>query len=106
MRKAIRRLGLAAIGMWIGASTGTAYASSPSVPDWVKQAAAETLPAYPPETRAVVLLEETTLTIEPNGRGTEHVRRVVKILRPQGRGYGEIGIPFNADTRVNYLHVW
>jgi hypothetical protein len=118
MCKAIRGRGLAGIcvgiGMWIGmcigawtgAWTGAAYASSASVPDWVKQAAAEKLPAYPAETRAVVLLEETTLTVAPDGRGVEHIRRVIKILRPLGRRYGEIYVPFNADTKVNYLHVW
>ncbi len=106
MRKAIRCLGLAAVCAWSGMWSLAAYAGSVSVPDWVKQAAAETLPAYPADTRAVVLLDETTLTVEPDGKAVEHVRRVIKILRPQGRSYGEIGVPFNADSRVNYLHVW
>ena len=77
-----------------------------SVPDWVKQAAAQTLPAYPADTKAVVLLEETSLNVQPEGRSVEHVRRVVKILRPGGRHYGEIAVWFNKDSRVNYLHVW
>ena len=76
------------------------------VPDWVKQAAAQTLPAYPSDTRAVVLLEETTLTVQPEGKSIEHVRRVVKILRPGGRSYGEIAVWFNRDSRLSYLHVW
>jgi hypothetical protein len=33
----------------------------------------------------VVLLDELTYTVAPDGRAAEHVRRVVKILRPQGR---------------------
>lgn len=102
MRKAIKALALAAICV----SPAAAYASSASVPDWVKQAATETLPAYPAETRAVVLLDETTLKVEPDGRAAEHIRRVIRILRPQGRSYGEIYVPFNTDSRVNYLHVW
>ncbi|MGI8771240.1 MAG: DUF3857 domain-containing transglutaminase family protein [Acidobacteriaceae bacterium] len=106
MRKAIRRLALAAVCACSVVWSAAAYAGSAAAPDWVKQAAAQTLPAYPADTRAVVLLEETTLTVEPDGRAVEHVRRVVKILRPQGRGYGEIYVPFSASTRVNYLHVW
>ena len=77
-----------------------------SVPDWVKQAAAQTLPTYPADTKAVVLLEETTLNVQPEGRSVEHVRRVVKILRPGGRHYGEIAVWFNRDSKVDYLHVW
>lgn len=83
-----------------------AFAGSTQVPDWVKVAAAEKLPAYPADTRAIVLLEETALNVQPEGKSTNRVRRVVKILRPQGREYGEIDLPFNAESKVNYLHVW
>ena len=56
-----------------------------NIPDWVRQAAAQTLPTYPADTNAVVLLDETTYTINGPGDVTEHSRRVVKILRPEGR---------------------
>lgn len=83
-----------------------AFAGSAQVPDWVKTAAAEKLPAYPADTRAIVLLEETNLNVQPDGKSVERVRRVIKILRPQGRDYGEIDVPFNAESKVNFLHVW
>jgi hypothetical protein len=72
----------------------------------VKAAAAEKLPAYSAKTEAVVLLEETTLNVQANGKSTERVRSVIKILRPQGRHYGYVAIPFNADSKVNSLHIW
>ena len=60
-----------------------AFASKPdSVPDWVRTAAQQKLPEYSPETNAVVLLEDTTYTVAPDGSAVEHYRHVVKILRP------------------------
>jgi Domain of Unknown Function with PDB structure (DUF3857)/Transglutaminase-like superfamily len=77
-----------------------------SVPDWVREAAAKTLPTYAPETNAVVLLEETTYSVAPNGQATEHYRRAVKILRPAGRDEGIVTVPFDKDSKVLSLHVW
>ncbi len=64
------------------------WAAKDSVPDWVRAAAAQQIPAYSPRTNAVILLDDTTYTVAPDGRATEHYRRVVKILRPQGRDEG------------------
>jgi hypothetical protein len=84
-----------------------AFASRPdSVPDWVRTAAQQKLPDYPPETNAVVLLEDTTYTVAPDGSATEHCRRVIKILRPQGREEGIVGVAFDKDTKILSMHVW
>jgi Domain of Unknown Function with PDB structure (DUF3857)/Transglutaminase-like superfamily len=77
-----------------------------SVPDWVHLAAAQKLPAYSAETNAVVLLDDTTYTVAPDGSAIEHYRRVVKILRPQGREDGIIYVPFDKDTKILSFHVW
>ena len=77
-----------------------------SVPDWVREAAAKTLPTYAPETNAVVLLDDTVYSVAPNGQATEHCRRVVKILRPAGRDEGIVTVPFDKDSKVLSLHVW
>ncbi len=77
-----------------------------AVPDWVTAAAAQKLPAYPPETNAVVLLDDTTFTVAPDGRATEHYRHVVKILRPQGRDDARVFVNFDKDTKILSLHVW
>lgn len=83
-----------------------AFASKDSVPDWVTAAAAEKVPDYPPETNAVVLLDDTTYTVAPDGSAVEHCRHVVKILRPQGRDEGLVSIPFDKDTKIVSLHAW
>ncbi len=77
-----------------------------SVPDWVRAAAQQKLPQYSAETNAVVLLEDTTYTVAPDGSAVEHFRRVVKILRPQGRDEGIVAVPFDKDSKILSMHVW
>jgi len=77
-----------------------------NVPDWVRVAAAQKLPTYAAETNAVVLLDDTTYTVAPDGTAVEHYRHVVKILRPQGREEGIVAVPFDKDTRILSFHVW
>ena len=101
----VRHLLRACVGVVLWSSLH-AWAGSVQVPDWMRAAAQEKLPEYGPKTEAVVLLEETTLTVQANGSAVEKIRRVVKILRPQGRVYGEVVVPFNADSKLNFLHVW
>jgi hypothetical protein len=64
------------------------------------------LPTYAPETNAVVLLDDTTYSVAPNGQAIEHYRRVVKILRPAGRDEGIVQVPFDKDSKILSLHVW
>ena len=88
-------------------TTVAASASKPdSVPDWVRTAAQQKLPDYSPETNAVILLDDTTYTVAPDGSAMEHHRHVVKILRPQGRTEGIVGVPFDKDTKILSMHVW
>lgn len=53
-------------------------------PDWVKQAAAQTVPSYPAKVTTVVLLKEEQVTVDPDGRRTMRERGAVKILQPNG----------------------
>ena len=87
-------------------SANPTFAAKDSVPDWVRTAAAQKLPAYPPETNAVVLLNDVTYTVAPDGTAVEHVRKVTKILRPLGRDEGLVYVPFDNDTKILSMHVW
>ena len=95
-----------AMGIALLAMPAVAAPRHESVPDWVREAAAKTLPTYAPETNAVVLLDDTIYSVAPNGQATEHYRRVVKILRPAGRDEAVVTVPFNKDSKVLSLHVW
>jgi hypothetical protein len=83
-----------------------ACAKSDTVPDWVRTAAAQTVPHYPDDTNAVVLLDDITYTVDFEGRAVEHVRHVVKILRPQGRSQAKIAVSFDKDTKILSMNVW
>ena len=83
------------------------FASKPdNVPDWVRTAAQQKLPDYTNETSAVILLDEITYTVAPDGSAIEHHRHVLKILRPQGRREGVVAVPFDKDTKILSMHVW
>jgi hypothetical protein len=83
-----------------------AWAKNDSVPDWVRTAATQNIPAYPSDTNAVILLDDTTYTVAADGSAVEDVRHVVKILRPQGRYEANIRVAFDKDTRILAMNVW
>ena len=87
-------------------SAQSAVASKDSVPDWVRNAAQQTVPSYSAETNAVVLLDDTTLTVTPDGHAVEHHRRAIKILRSAGRDHGLVDVEFDKDSKLLSMHVW
>lgn len=90
----------------LGAIPSHASTKDDPVPPWVTEAAHQTLPTYSATTRAVVLLDQTEYIVAPNGTAVQHYRRVVKILRPNGRNRGIVRVDFDDDTRIRYLKVW
>jgi hypothetical protein len=101
----LRRFTSSVLFLFLVAIPALAFKSD-SVPDWVRTAAQQKLPEYSNETNAVVLLDDTTYTVAPDGSAVEHHRHVVKILRPQGRNEGIVGVPFDKDTKILSMHVW
>jgi hypothetical protein len=82
-------------------------ASSNQLPDWVLGAASGALlPRYPAETKAAILLDDDLITVGADGKTTERERKVVKILRPQGREYAEIVAWYSKDNKLNSFHAW
>jgi hypothetical protein len=97
---------LLVLGGLLALAASPAYGYKDSVPDWVRAAAAEPLGKYPADTDAVVLLDETTLTVGNDGKAVEHHRYVVKILRPGGRDEGIAHVEFDKDSKVLSMKVW
>jgi hypothetical protein len=93
------------LGGGVPGRAGNLFGSQP-VPNWVKTAAQQKLPEFHGNPKAVVLLEETTYTVDQKGQAVEHVRRVVKILRPQGREDGYPVVWYDKDSKVLSMHVW
>jgi hypothetical protein len=76
------------------------------VPPWVQAQLTAPLPEHDAKTPAVVLYSETTLTIEPNDKMLRIQRQVIKILRPEGSGYGVIRADSSARSRIIGMHGW
>lgn len=77
-----------------------------NMPDWVRQAASTQVPSLPSETKAIWLLYETDYKVIGPGDYVEHSRTVLKILRPDGRNYGDLSVPFTKGEKVSGLHAW
>jgi transglutaminase-like putative cysteine protease len=103
-----------AISSWIlaiamvGLSGATAFAGNGQVtlPDWMKDAAARPQKSYPARTNAVVLLDERAISVNRSGEYIETVRRVVRILRPEGGNEGTIGINVEHADALLSAHAW
>ncbi len=82
------------------------WADSANVPDWVRQASSQSLPSYPADTNAVVLLAQEDMNVTAPGDYVEHHRRVVKILRPDGRQEGRLWVHLGHEEKLLSLHAW
>src|SRR5437763_1282437 len=80
------------------ASASAAFAGN-NAPDWMHEAARTVLPAYPKDTAGVVLLDEQTTTVSPNGEVHTLYRRAVKILSTSGRDYGTASAYYDNETK-------
>jgi hypothetical protein len=81
-------------------------ANAGDAPAWLHALANAPLPAHDEKTDAVLLYSEDNVTIISTDKLKEHVRVAFKILRPGGREYGVVGVPFNPHKKVTSLHAW
>lgn len=86
-------------------AAGNANASSLAFPDWVQQAASVQV-APPKDAKAIVLLSDELLTVQPDGQTRLRRREVIKILRPQGRENGEMFAGNGMGMKLLSFHAW
>jgi hypothetical protein len=75
-------------------------------PIWMHQQVNAALPAHDEKTDAVILFEESVLTVQPNGKIKKLDRQVVRILRPGGAAWGTIPFYFDPQMPITDLHAW
>ena len=101
---------LAAAGVMVltsGFSRFSAPVFADSAPEWLRAAAHQTLPEYPKETIAVVLLDEQQTTVKDNGDIETRHRRAYKLLRPEARDkYGYAAVSFDNQTKLTFFKAW
>jgi hypothetical protein len=81
-------------------------AATAGVPDWLRSAAQQSTKTYADDVNAVILLSETETTVKDSGEIITRERRVIKVLRPDGRAVAYKGVPFDEETRLNYFKGW
>jgi hypothetical protein len=85
----------------------SATAMADDAPQWLRQAAATTMPAFDKKVPAVVLFDESKATVDEDGRITKSNYYAVKILSREGRGQAVAQSVFNTDSeKVRELRAW
>ncbi|HWO35464.1 MAG TPA: DUF3857 domain-containing protein, partial [Candidatus Acidoferrum sp.] len=75
-------------------------------PPWMHALVSAPLPTYDEKTDAVLLYSETNVTVLSADRIKTQVREAYKILRPNGRHRGTLGVDFNPQRKIKTLHGW
>jgi hypothetical protein len=80
--------------------------SAGDAPQWMHALVSAPIPAHDEKTDAVVLYSEINVSVQSEDKIKKTVRTAYKILRPSGRGYGEIVVPFNSHEKISNFHGW
>jgi Domain of Unknown Function with PDB structure (DUF3857)/Transglutaminase-like superfamily len=75
-------------------------------PPWMHALVNVPLPAHDEKAEAVLLYSETNVTVFSTDKMETHVREAYKILRPEGRGHGIVGVRFDSKGNVKSIHGW
>jgi len=81
-------------------------AAAADVPEWMRALLSAPLPAHDEKTDAVLLYSEKIVIVISADKIKEQVREAYKILRPGGREYGIVGVPFNSHKKITRLRGW
>ncbi|MCU1271412.1 MAG: hypothetical protein JWN74_2706 [Acidobacteriaceae bacterium] len=83
------------------------FATAGDAPQWMHAVVNAPLPAHDEKTDAVLLFSETNVVVQSADKIKTVERRAYKILRPDGREYGIVRIPFRSPgQKINGLHGW
>ncbi len=78
-----------------------------NAPDWLRAAAHQTLPEYPKDAVAVMLLDDLQTTVKDNGEIETRHRCAYKLLRPEARdSYGYAAVNFDNETKLSFFKAW
>lgn len=88
-------------------SAAPALAAGDEAPAWLQQAASASVPAYPKDVKAVVLLDEKQVAVSPDGRVTTTTTYAVRVLAREGRRHAVARESYLTDSgKVRELRAW
>ncbi len=90
----------------VGVLTVAPQAAAGDAPEWMRALVSVPLPDHDEKTDAVLLYAEENVIVLSADKVKEQGRVAYKILRPGGREYGFVGVPFNAHKKVTKLRAW
>src|SRR5215213_7007491 len=97
---------IAILGLVVFATTAGATPGD-ETPQWVQQAATVKVPTYDKDVPAVVLVDESTVTVGADGRTNETYNYAVRILRREGRDYAVGNVGYIPDIgKVKEFRAW
>ena len=107
MKKDIKLFLIAVLGLLFLVAPAKAGAIGDDTPAWVQQAAAIKVPAYDKDVPAVVLVDDSTMAIDSEGRMSEVYNFAVRILQRSGREYAHGECGYVPDVgKVKDLRAW
>jgi len=85
----------------------TKPSTAQDVPQWVREAAGCTIPAFGPKTAGVVLLAEKRVVVEPDGRVITTTRYATRFLSREARSRAIARAVYRTDSgKVRGLNAW
>lgn len=76
-------------------------------PAWLRQAASANLPPYDKDVKAVVLHDESRMTVNENGQVNEVTQYAIKILSREAKGEAMARTVYNTDSeKVKDMRAW
>lgn len=80
--------------------------ASSDAPGWMHALVNAPLPAHDEKTDAVLLYSETNVNVVSADKIKTVVRKAYKVLRPNGREYGNVVVFLNSNRKITSLHGW
>jgi hypothetical protein len=94
------------LALWLG-SFPVCVSLFGEAPQWLRRAAASSVPSYDPKVPAVVLFNERKLSVDESGRVMTESRYAVRIRSREGRAVAVAREIYSTDTgKIRDLHAW
>lgn len=101
------RQALLALAMLSAGICGVApRALAGDAPAWMHSVVSVPLPPHDDKTDAVLLYSDEIISVQSENKIRTIVRNAYKILRPDGRGFGMVRVPFNSHEKILSLRGW
>src|SRR5690349_23096187 len=98
LRKVMKSLLITLVAVVVFALPAKAAVAGDEMPGWVQQAVAIKVPTYEKDVTAVVLVDDSVVTIDSDGRISEIYNYAVRVLQREGREYAKGGVGYIPDV--------